>query len=54
MCKNDSVIDHASKPQNSQILSIFGPYDLEDDGQGHPYSKGVEGSVKETYSMLIW
>ena len=38
--KNDSGIDNANKPP--QILSILRPDDLEDEGQGHSQSIGVE------------
>ena len=40
--KNDSVIDHENKPQNDLILRGFDTNDLEDVGQGHPYSIDVE------------
>ena len=36
-------------PENNQILSIFGPNDLEDEGQCQPYLLGVE-----SYSVQIW
>ena len=41
MKKNDPVIDHASRPQIAQVLPnfhVFCPNDLEDVGQGHPFS----------------
>ena len=40
------MIDHASKPQNDPILRVFDPNDLEDVGQGHPYSIGVKNLVR--------
>ena len=37
-----TVIDHENMPPNDPILRVFDPNDLEDVGQGHPYSIGVE------------
>ena len=36
------MIHHGNKPQNDPILRVFDPSDLEDVGQSHPYSIGVE------------
>ena len=43
--KNDSVIDHASQPKIANVspnFHVFCPNDLEDEGQGHPFSIAIE------------
>ena len=43
--KIDSVIDHASWPKIAQVspnFHVFCPNDLEDEGQGHPFSIAIE------------
>ena len=43
--KNDSAIGHESQPKIAQVspnFHVFCPNDLEDEGQGHPFSIAIE------------